>query len=61
MMNRMALAIIGQLEAIGGAVRQDDWRADELAAFLNVLYEAAGNVQMRLAHNRRHHLPDGDA
>jgi hypothetical protein len=58
-MNALAQAIIGQLKAIGDAVRQDDWSADELHALLNVLYEVAGNVQMRLAHKRRHHLRDG--
>jgi hypothetical protein len=60
-MNPMALAIIGQLEAIGGAVRQDDWSADELHAFLNLFYEAAGNCQLRLEHKRRHGLRNGGA
>jgi hypothetical protein len=60
-MNPMALAIICQLEAIGGATRWDNWRADELQAFLNALCEAAGNVELRLAHQRRHPVQSGDA
>jgi hypothetical protein len=46
-MHPLALAIIGQLKAIGGSMRQDDWSADELHAIRQALREAAASVEAR--------------
>jgi hypothetical protein len=48
-MNPLALAIIGQLRAIGDAATQVHWRTDELQAMADLLYRATGNVERNIA------------
>ncbi|RXG85351.1 hypothetical protein EAS61_36485 [Bradyrhizobium zhanjiangense] len=48
-MNPLALAIIGQLRAIGEAATQVHWRTEELQAMSDLLHEAAGNVEQAIS------------
>ncbi len=54
-----ALAIIGQLRAIGEVCPEDYWLPEERQAFADAIYEAAGNIEQAISKRRRR--PKGDA
>ncbi|WP_027578394.1 hypothetical protein [Bradyrhizobium sp. Ai1a-2] len=58
-MRMPALAIIGQIRAIGEVCPRDYWLPEERKAFADAIYEAAGNIEQAIS--KRQRLPKGDA